>query len=172
MIVAMSATARAVVSRVAKAGLDRGQEIAFWLLIPTALILGFVAIRLNAPPPQLTTERSEWPMPSDEDIRELGKKLSQYHPTGAEIAYGDGRDKPLAVSFARAMFLANWPEAGVGMSGTIIGITIQGPPEMQLAMNALRDFCVSKLGTTPKISDTLSATSWIHVTIGNKPPSE
>ncbi len=145
VIAATSATVRAAISRVARITLDRGQEVAFWLLVPTVLALGLIALHLNAPIAGPVASRSDWPTLSDNDIRDLGKSLEQYHPIAEEISYGDERDEPLAVSFARAMFAAQWPDAGVGKSGTIIGITISGfadtKPEMDTSVleNETRD---------------------------------
>jgi hypothetical protein len=114
------------------------------------------------------SSESDWPTLSNDDIRELGKTLVQYHPNIAEISYGDEKDKPIAVSFAQAMFIANWPTTGVGMSGTIIGIQIAGNEDSKPAMNAIRDFCKVKLGVEPTISMEAS-NGRIDLMIGTKP---
>jgi hypothetical protein len=168
MIVALSGTVRAAIGRIARVTFDRSQEIAFWMLVPTALVLGLIALHLNTPAASPATEQSDWAVLSDDDIRSLGQQLAQYHPVAEDISYGDERDKPLAVSFARAMFAAKWPDAGVGMSGTIIGITLGGFEDTRPEMNTIAAFCKTKLGIEPAIMIEGSA-GHIYLMIGSKP---
>src|ERR1700722_2235314 len=120
----------------------------------------------NAGKAEVTT--SDWPPLNNDDVRELGRNLAQYHPTSVDISYGDEKDKSVAVSFAQAMFVANWPTAGVGMSGTIIGIQIAGTEDSRPAMNAIADFCEAKLGVVPKILIE-GPVGRIGMVIGSKP---
>jgi hypothetical protein len=136
-----------------------------WTIVQTAYRPSAI---ISTPGSTNTATASDWPPLSDDDVRDLGKKLAPFHPRYVELSYGDEKDKPIAVSFAQAMFAANWPDAGVGMSGTIIGINIEGTDDSRPAMNVLRDFCKAKLGIEPRIV-TGGDASHIAMMIGSKP---
>ncbi len=148
VIIATSATVRAAISRVARITFDRGQEKAFWLLVPTALALGLIALRLNAPAPvqvpfKAESTKPDWPVLSESDIDEWANALKGFKVYDARIWYAE-RDEDVAVSIDEAMGKAGWSgpdlEQGVG-----IGIKIAAPPSQPSLANTLQTLCKKSL---------------------------
>ncbi len=154
VIIAMSATVRTAVRRVGRITLDRSQEISFWLLVPTVLALGLIALRLNAPAPvqvpfKAESTKPDWPVLSESEIDEWANALKGFKVYDARIWYAE-RDEDVAVSIGEAMGKAGWSgpdlEQGVG-----IGIKLAVPPGQPSLANTLQTLCEKKFGFRPPV---------------------
>ncbi|MFZ0245975.1 hypothetical protein [Candidatus Binatus sp.] len=154
VIVAMSATVRTAVRRVGRITLDRSQEIAFWLLVPTALALGLIALRLNAPAPvqvpfKAESTKADWSALDQSDINDWAAALKPFKIYNAEIWYA-ARDEDVAVSIGEAMEKAGWSEPEL-TQGVSVGIRIGAPSGQSPVAKALQALCEKKFGVRPPI---------------------
>jgi|GEM_PF-5462760 len=168
VIAVMSGTVRAAIGRVARVTFDRSQEIAFWLLVPTALALGLIALHLNAPAPMQVPFKAEstkpdWPVFSQSDIDEWATALKPFKIADSQIWYAQ-RNEDVAVSIGEAMEKAGWNQPEM-LPGVAIGIQIGVPVGQPQLGDTLQALFEKKFGVRPVIG---SGGSALTLTIGRR----
>ncbi len=171
VIVAMSATVRTAVRRIGRITLDRSQEIAFWLLVPTVFALGLIALHLNAPVPvqlpfKAESARTDWPIFTQADIDEWANTLRPFRmPQPVYIFYAK-QDEDVVVAIGEAMKRAGWyPE--LRGEGVPIGIEIDSGSATDRVAVALQSLCEKKFGVRPTISPN---STFLTLQIGRRTP--
>jgi hypothetical protein len=182
LIVAYVPSVQAMIQARTAGQLERyASDVRVWFVLFAALWLYFAGWTLMyryeqivkaqppIPPSTAQTERSEWSIPTSDEIQSLADKMSGITGvTITQIEYSDSQDEPFALAIAQAMHLAGWPEARIGQGDLILGTRVTVGRDIVAAGNVVRSFIAKKTGDQPSLRDNINGT--IYVTIGRPRP--